>query len=179
MIFYEPVSPERMKDYVDKTKELNRLLVQKIELEHRMSGVNSPDLSKIKVISGNGNKTSAQERLAMRLERVDKEIEFFKHRVFGVYGLEEEHRILTTQISRIPNTRYRKVIVWRYLEGWKFKEIIEEFFWDKPDFEEEKKGKYKDFVMYWHRRALEELEKLSAKPYVPVTRQITLEDETC
>lgn len=69
------------------------------------------------------------------------------------------------------------MLVLRYIERWKWSDIIEECFWYEDDFEEEKYGKYKDMVMYWNRRALEELKKISAKPYVPISRQLVLDEE--
>lgn len=177
MIFFEPISPARMKDYTDKVKELDRLLIKKIVLESRLSNVKGVDYSALKVITGNGKKISAQEHFVQKLERLNKEIDFLKYRIFGPYGLVEEHEIIKMQISRISKIRYAKLLVWRYLEKWKWKDIVAEFFEEKDDFVYGAKDKYWDLVMYWHTRALKELEEISAKPYVPIQRTHIREDE--
>lgn len=64
-------------------------------------------------------------------------------------------------------------MIYRYLELWKWSEIIQDFFEFEDDFEVEKEGKYKQNVMYWHRAALQELEKLRYTVYIPA-KQIIL-----
>lgn len=178
MIFFEPISPARMKDYTDKVKELDRLLIKKIVFESRLSNVKGVDYSALKVITGNGKKISAQEHFVQKLERLNKEIDFLKYRIFGPYGLVEEHEIIKMQISRISKIRYAKLLVWRYLEKWKWNDIVSEFFEEKDDFVYGAKDKYWDLVMYWHRRALEELEKVSNKPYLPAVKQLPLKERS-
>ena len=164
---FEPITIPRLNEYTDKVKELDKLLEKKKKILERAAGTHGVDYSKIKVTAGNGNKTSEQERCVMALQKVNAEIEFLKHKCFGVYGLLEEHAVIKTQIARIRKWNYRKVLVYRYLEKWKWSEIIQDFFEFEEDYDTEKDGKYKDIVMYWHRRALEELEKVSNKPYLP------------
>lgn len=49
-----------------------------------------------------------------------------------------EHKIIKTQIARIKKWNYRKILVYRYLEKWKWSDIISDFFGFEEDFEEEK-----------------------------------------
>lgn len=164
---FEPISIARLEEYTDKVKELDKLLEKKKKILERAAGTHGVDYSKIKVTSGNSQKTSEQEHFAMALQKVNAEIEFLKYKCFGVYGLLEEHAVLKTQIARIRKWNYRKLLVYRYLEKWKWSEIVQDFFEFESDYDDEKNGKYWDIVMYWHRRALEELEKVSNKPYIP------------
>ena len=90
--------------------------------------------------------------------------------------LKPEKEIIKTQIARIKKWNYRKILVLRYIEKWKWSEIIDEFFGFESDFEEEKNNKYKDKILYWNRQALSELEKVSAKPYVKTAKQLTLRE---
>ena len=173
-IYFEPITPERMKDYSQKVKELDKLIDRKKLILNSAAGAHGVDYSKLKVTTGNGNRTSEEERYVSALKKVDEEINHYLYKVFGVYGLVEEHEVIKTQIKRIKKWNYRKILVYRYLEKWKWSEIIQDFFEFESDYEEEKNGKYKDTVMYWHTRALEELKKVSEKPYVPVTKQLTI-----
>ena len=89
--------------------------------------------------------------------------------------LKPEKEIIKTQIARIKKWHFRKILVLRYIEKWKWLEIIDEFFGFEDDFEDEKNLKYKDKIFDWNRRALAELEKVSAMPYIPSTKQLVLE----
>lgn len=176
-MYYEPITVERLQDYTDRVKELDALLTKKKNIISKMSSLHGVDYSRIKVTAGNNAKTSEQEHYAMSLQKVNSEIDYLNYKVFGVYGLIEEHRVITAQIRRIKKWNYRKILVYRYLEKWKWSEIIQDFFEFESDYEEEKNGKYKDTVMYWHTRALEELQKVSEKPYIPKVKQLCLAEE--
>lgn len=165
---YEPITLERLDNYTEIVKELDHLLRQKENLKSKIMSLQSLDYSKIKVTSGNGSKTSTQEHYAISLEKINKKIDQYRA------WLPPEHEIIKTQIARIKKWNYRKVLVLRYLEKWKWSEITAEFFEFEPDFEDEKDLKYKDTIMRWNRQALAELEKVSAKPYVKREKQLHL-----
>lgn len=167
---WEAITIERLNNYTEIVKELDFLLKQKQSLIDKIGTLKSVDFSKIKVTSGNGQKLSEQERFAITLEKINKKIDEYKA------WLPPEHSIIKAQFSRIKRWEYRKLLVLRYLEKWKWNEIIDEFFSFEADFEEEKELKYKDTVMRWHRQALADLEKISAKPYEPAyPKQMTFE----
>lgn len=169
-IVYEHITEERLKLFSEMQKEYNTLLERKKKMERRLNSLNAVDYSKIKVTSGDNKCVSTQERFVVALEEINAKI----HEYEGWLPFEKE--IIKNQIARIYKPRYRQVLVLRYIERWKWSDIIEECFWYEDDFEEEKCGKYKDMVMYWNRRALEELKKISAKPYVPISRQLVLDE---
>lgn len=166
---YEPITLERLDNYTEIVKELDFLLRQKEQIKEKIGLLRSIDYSKIKVTTGNGEKMSEQEHYAMSLQKINKKIDEYKA------WLLPEHEIIKTQISRVRKWNYRKILVYRYLEKWKWREIIQEFFEFENDFKEEKDNKYKDQIMYWHRQALSELKKVSNKPYVKITKQLALE----
>lgn len=159
---YEPITLQRLDDFAEVNKEYSFLLKQKAGLERKLNSLKSIDYSKIKVTSGNAHKDSEQERYAISLEKINKKLSEYSK------WLEPEGKIIKTQIARVKQWNYRKILVYRYIEKWKWAEIIQDFFDFEDDYEAEKNNKYKDTVMYWHRRALEELEKISEKPYEPL-----------
>lgn len=159
---YEPITLQRLDDYCEIVRELDFLLRQKDGLTKKINGLKGIDYSRLKVTSGNTAKISEEERFVIALDKINKKIVEYKA------WLIPEHEIIKTQIARIKKWNYRKILVYRYLEKWKWSEIIQDFFEFEDDYEEEKSGKYKDTIMYWHRRALEELEKISNRPYVPI-----------
>lgn len=166
---YEPITIERLDNYSEIEKEYNFLLRQKENLIKKL-GLKGVDYSKIKVTSGNGVKISEQEHYVMSLQKINSKL----HEYEGWLPFEKE--IIKTQIARIKKWHFRKILVLRYIEKWKWSEIIDEFFGFEEDFNEEKNLKYKDKIFDWNRRALAELEKVSAKPYVKASKQLTLKE---
>lgn len=167
---YEPITVERLDNYSEIEKEYNYLLNQKANIIQRISTLRGIDYSKIKVTSGNGSKISEEEHYAMTLQKINTKLADYES------WLKPEKEIIKTQIARIKKWNYRKILVLRYIEKWKWSEIINEFFGFESDFEEEKNNKYKDKILYWNRQALSELEKVSAKPYVKTAKQLTLRE---
>lgn len=165
---YEPITIERLDNYAEIVKEYDYLLHQKNNLIKKL-GLKAVDYSKIKVTSGNGAKVSEQEHYVMSLQKVNAKIADYES------WLKPEKEIIKTQIARIKKWHFRKILVLRYIEKWKWSEIIDEFFGFEDDFEDEKNLKYKDKIFDWNRRALAELEKVSAMPYKKATKQLVLE----
>lgn len=165
---YEPITIERLDNYAEIVKEYDYLLHQKNNLIKKL-GLKGVDYSKIKVTSGNGAKISEQEHYVMSLQKVNAKIADYES------WLKPEKEIIKTQIARIKKWHFRKILVLRHIEKWKWSEIIDEFFGFEDDFEDEKNLKYKDKIFDWNRRALAELEKVSAMPYIPSTKQLVLE----
>ena len=165
---YDPITIERLDNYAEIVKEYDYLLHQKNNLIKKL-GLKAVDYSKIKVTSGNGAKVSEQEHYVMSLQKVNAKIADYES------WLKPEKEIIKTQIARIKKWHFRKILVLRYIEKWKWSEIIDEFFGFEDDFEDEKNLKYKDKIFDWNRRALAELEKVSAMPYKKATKQLVLE----
>lgn len=167
---YEPITIERLDNYSEIEKEYNFLLRQKENLIKKIGTLSGVDYSKIKVTSGNGAKISEQEHYVMSLQKINSKIADYES------WLKPEKEIIKTQIARIKKWHLRKILVLRYIEKWKWSEIIDEFFGFEDDFEEEKNLKYKDKIFDWNKAALAELEKVSAKPYVKIEKQLVFKE---
>lgn len=169
---YEPITLERLDNFSEILKEYEILKRYKQNLIAKCNTLKSIDYSKIKVQTGNGAKTSEQEYYAMKLQSINN-----KMREYETW-ITPEKEIIKNQIARVPKRDYRKLLILRYIEKWKWAEIVQEFFEFENDYEEGKGGRYRDMIMYWNRRALEELQKISSKPYEPVIKQLNLIENT-
>ena len=167
-MFYETITKDRLTAYLDKVRELNFLLQKKHSLE-RKSGLKGVDLSKTKVTNGNSHPFSTPEQHTIELEKVNNDIK--KIRAF----LDTEHKELVTQIGRLKRWYWRRVIVYKYIEAWKMSEITAYFFGDEDDFEIEKDGKYRKKVERWLDEAVENLQKVSEKPFIKKDKQLVFE----
>mgnify|MGYP003290009657 CR=1 FL=1 len=167
-MIYKTITKERLRTYLDSVRELSFLLEKKHAIERNMS-LKGVDYSKSKVINGNPKKTSEAELYAIKLEKINSEIDRIK--AFTV----PEHNELVTQISRLSRFYWRRVITYKFLEGWKTSEIVSYFFSDEPDFEEEKEFKYKKKIERWLDEAIENLEKTSERPFIQY-RQLIIEE---
>lgn len=163
---YEPITIQRLDDFGAVMREYQDLKNQKYKLEKRL-GLSGIDYSKIKVTTGNGQKLSEQERFTIALQKINTKMLEYEQ------WLKPEKEIIISQIARIKRSEYRKVLILRYIEKWKWSEIIQECFWFETDYETEKQSKYKDKVLYWNRQALKELEEISQKPFIK-TEQLVL-----
>lgn len=162
---YEPITIQRLDDFGAILREYESLKEQKYKLEKQL-GLSGVDYSKIKVTTGNSQKLSEQERFTMFLQKINKKMLEYEQ------WLKPEKEIIVSQIARVKRQEYRKILVLRYIEKWKWSEIIQECFWFEADYEIEKQSKYKDKVLYWNRQALKDLEKISQKPYIKVEQLV-------
>lgn len=160
------ISTNRLNVYIDMVREYDFLLDQKKKMLEKINSLKGIDYSKDRVTSGNGSQITQPEMYAIKLEKINNRISELEPKV------KAEHEELKTQISRLKKWNFRKVLVLRYLEKWKWNEIIQEFFWQEEDFDEEKDFKYKDKILFWHRQALEQLQKVSDKPFVKIEKQL-------
>lgn len=156
---FELITTERLDRYKEQVKELNALLERKEKIKAKL-GLRGVDYSKDKITHGNKQPLTEEEEYTNKLLKINAEIKKIEPVVF------REHQILKTQISRLSKRRYREVLIYRYIEGWKWSQIKKEFFEMEEDYEEQKDEKYHRKVMYWHSRALEELQKVSSKPFI-------------
>ena len=162
---YEPITIQRLDDFGAVMREYNDLKDQKWKLEKKL-GLSGVDYSKIKVTSGNGQKITEQERFTIALQKINAKLADYES------WIKPEKDIIVHQIARVKRREYRKILVLRYIEKWKWSEIIQDCFWYEADYEIEKQSKYKDKVLYWNRQALKELEEVSQKPYVKVEQLV-------
>lgn len=167
-MYYITINKERLRTYLDKVQELNFLLQRKHKLEVK-SGLKGVDLSKTKVTNGNSHPFSTPEQYTIELERINNEIK--KSRAF----LDKEHDELVVQIGRLKRWYWRRVLVYKYIEAWKMPEIIAYFFSDEDDFEVEKDAKYRKKVERWLDEAIENLQKISEKPFIKQNKQLVIE----
>lgn len=167
---YEPITLKRLDDFGEILKEYETLKRYKQNLIAKNNTLKSVDYSKTKVQTGNGNKTTEQEYYAMKLQSINTKMREYEAWIFS------EKEIIKSQIARVQKRDYRKLLILRYIEKWKWAEIIQEFFEFEADYEDQKHTKYKDTIMYWNRRALEELAKISVQPYVPIAQQLHIQE---
>ena len=122
----------------------NSYLKQKNLLEKQLNSLKSIDYSKDKVTNGASNKLSEQERFALQLEKINQNIKECEKILFPAKNR------LKKQICRIKRAEYRRILILRYIEHWKWSDIIEECFWFEDDFNKSDITKYKDKVMHWN-----------------------------
>ncbi len=170
MIFYEPITPERLKDFKSKMAWLNQLLEQKHNMEKSAGLLKSLDLTKDKTAPKGKKVISSPEIYTLTLEQINKEIEHLKYHVFKTqtgeqYGLVEENKIISAQLARLSRDVYRTLLIKRYIEGQKHSVITYYFFCGQPDFTENYCF-YLEKEKEWHKAALKQLAKISGQPYI-------------
>lgn len=159
---FEPITLERLTNFGEILKEYDTLKRHKKLLVEKIGTIKGIDYSRDRVHTGNSCRTSEEERYAMKLETVNNKLKEYEE------WITPEKEIIKNQIARVKKRDYRKILIYRYIERWKWSEIIQEFFELEQDYEEEKQGKYRDTMMYWNRRAVAALEKISSQPYIEV-----------
>lgn len=156
----EPITKKRLDDFGEIVREYNELKRQKFLITKKL-GIKSVDFSKVKVSNGDSRHISEEERYVLKLEKINNKIKEYEE------WISPEKKIILSQIARIKRWEFRKVLVYRYIEKWKISEIVQDFFEFEDDYETSK-DKYKERVLYWLDRGFQELEQISAKPYVEV-----------
>lgn len=163
---YQPITGERLENYRQALIEFETVKEQKLFLQQKINTLKAVDYSKEHINSGNSKKSSEQEIYTQKMEKINAKIKDY------IQVLSKEKKYLLVHLGRLKRWEYEKILVLRYLENWKFKQIVYEFFYYKPDFELEEKGKYRDKVMCWHRQALQQLREITSVPYVPENTQL-------
>ena len=178
---HEPITRERLDRYLDNCKMLVYYEQKKRNLEKKV-GLSGVDYSKIKVTTGNGQKVSEQERYAIILERINKEISTLRAEI------KPEHDIIIAQIRRVNSSRSRTIITLKYIEKRSTQDLVEYFFCDDPlwnpnnNLQEFKKTpeyeNYRRQYLLWQQKAIEDIEQISGAPFTPanqVFKQLYLE----
>ena len=132
------------------------------QLINKINSLKSIDYSKDKVMNGASQHISEQERFAMKLEKINRLIAEAE-----TILLPAKARLIT-QIRRIKNSNHRAVLILYFVERRKLTDIVEYLFDVQLDYEEKKDTTYLDCVKRWKREAIEKLEELNNKAYVPV-----------
>ena len=71
----------------------------------------------------------------------------------------QNQNLIKQAINKINKEHYRKLLMMRYIYGFKWSKIIKVLFENERDFEYQKDYKYKDKIFCWHRQALKALKK--------------------
>ncbi len=166
----EKITKERLECFYKNCKYLENL---KKDLEGFKSNYNflkaSGDFSNTRVTSGN-KKWSEEEQYVNMIQRKSKEYEILKRR------LENEKFIIETQIKRLTNPTYQKILTRRYLMLEDWRNITFELYGGKDDWTVWGHTKYELLTMNLHRRARDKLLEISQTPFLPETEQKTIKD---
>lgn len=119
---YEPITPERLKDFRAKLLRLDYLKDQKKVMIEKAATLKSIDFSREKINNPTKKHISAPELYTLTLEGINKEIDYLKYKVFKTqsgdsYGLVEENKIITSQLERLNKEEYKRLLIKRYIEG--------------------------------------------------------------
>lgn len=166
---YEPITPERLLNYRYIVQEYLQLLCDKKNILEKIGNVKGVNYDKIKVQSGNGAKTSEQEHYAICLEKINKAIWAYKG------WLPDEQEIIKTQLYRLNKPLYIEILTAYYINGKKWSAILEEKLSTRIDFKENYHNYWK-VLMEWRKSALKQLAEISAQPYVPIAKQLHIQE---
>lgn len=134
-------------------------------------GLHGIDYSKDKVTSKRPDMTE-QELYAYKVWKINKKIDELSYRI------REEKAVIECQLNKIAGIEYadiyRDIIKKRFLEGYKVREIVEDYFSQELDFEDNYEKYLRQFYQ-WQSTALKLLQKVSEKPFIKY-QQLNLND---
>lgn len=168
LMAHSTINKEWLEWYGDAWRVYEDYLKQKDILEKRINAVAGVNYSNVKVTNGSGHFLSEEEKYILRLEKINRLIKECEEILLPAKSR------LKQQIARIHKSEYRKVLILRYVERWKWVDIINECFWYEEDLNYNFE-KYKTKIMYWNKAALERLEELSQQAFIPTQIKIGLE----
>lgn len=152
----EIITSERLTKFTESAKEYDYLVHRKENLEAKFKVFDSGD---VKFLSSQDCNDPLEQHYLQDLKNINSCIDEYDKWIL------KEKEIIKLQINRVRQWNYRRLLVLRYIEKWKWSDIIDEFFGFEEDFEEEKEYKYRDRIFYWNRQALAGLEKVSEIPF--------------
>lgn len=159
------IDREWLEWFSDSWRIYQKMLHDRIIYQRKLNTLKSVDYSSDKVINGASRHVSEEERYTMRLERINADI------------LEVEKTILPAkqrlikQVCRLKKHQWRQVLILFYIDRRKLTDIVQYLFEVEPDYEEKKDSTYLDAVKRWKREAIQHLEELSQKPFIPVVEK--------
>lgn len=164
-MLYTKIKQERLNRHKNLIAKLDYLRKRKFELLDEF-GLKAYDYSKIKITPGNGKKMTDQERAAIALEKINKEIKELELLVLP------EQKEIELQIDRLYNYtsdwRHPDILKRLYVDGESMKDVITTYY--KEDTKATRKS-----VEGLRNTAIKLLEKVSEKPFIEI-RQMVIED---
>lgn len=164
-MIYTKIRQERLLRHKNLVNKLDALRKRKFQILDSY-GLKAYDYSKIKVTVGNGHKLTDQEKAAIAVEKIDKEIKHLESIVIP------EQQEFEQQINRLyeftTDWRHPDILKRLYIDGENMKDIIMLYFG-----EDSKNSR--NSVDRIRNSAIKLLEKVSDKPFIEI-QQTVLED---
>lgn len=164
-MLYEKIDRGYLNRHLHRVQRLDNLRSLKYQILNSC-GLKAYDYSKIKVTAGNGQRITDQEKAAIRVEKIDKQIKELEAIV------KPEQAALSQQIERVDSMSndYRHAAILRqlYVDGDSLKEVILSFY--PEDTKENRKS-----ISGLRNTAEKLLAKISGTPFIKV-EQMVIED---
>lgn len=153
---FERITKERLDNFLENIKELERLYERKQKIETKY-GVHSVVLSKDKVTGGHKNLTN-QELYALEISELDNEIKKIETYI------SDEKNVLIQQMKRLEYL-HRRVLILYFIKNYKWLQVTQNLYSIEPDYEENFEN-YRRKTFELRKKALIELQKVSEKPFI-------------
>lgn len=157
-MFWKIIRAERLNRHRNLVNKLNFKRQRKYEIMDEF-GLKAYDYSKIKVTSGNGKRTTEQERAVIAVENINKEIKQLEALVLP------EQKEMEVQIDRLneysDDWRHADILKRLYIDGESIKDVIVEYYGSDT-----KNGR--SSVEGLRNTAIKLLEKVSATPFIEI-----------
>ena len=164
-MLYEKIDRGYLNRHLHRVQRLDNLRSLKYQILNSC-GLKAYDYSKIKVTAGNGHRMTDQEKAAIRVEKIDKQIKELEAIVTP------EQNILLQQLDRLEekSNDYRHAAILRqlYVDGCSLKDVILSFY--PEDTKESRKS-----ISGLRNTAEKMLAKISEIPFIKV-EQMIIED---
>ena len=164
-MLYTKIKQERLNRHKNLVAKLDFYRKRKFEILNQF-GLKAYDYSKIKVTSGNGKKTTDQERAVIAVEKINKEIKELEAIVLP------EQKEIETQINRLydysSDWRHPDILKRLYIDGESMKDVILAYYGEDSK-------NTRSSVEGLRNTAIKLLEKISAKPFIEI-QQLVIED---
>lgn len=157
-MLYEKIDKGYLNRHLHRVQRLDNLRSLKYEILNSC-GLKAYDYSKIKVTTGNGRKMTDQEKAAIRVEKIDKQIRELEAIV------RPEQIALNLQIDRVDSIsddyRHASILRQLYVDGESLKDVILSFY--PEDTKETRKS-----ISGLRNTAEKMLAKISGTPFIKV-----------
>jgi len=164
-MLWNVIKKERLNKHKNLVSKLDFLRKRKFEILNQF-GLKAYDYSAIKVTAGNGRKTTDQERAAIALEKINKEIKDLEAIVLP------EQQEIEAQINRLDDYsddwRHSDILKRLYIDGESIKDVITTYYGD------DNKNTRRS-IEGLRNTAIKLLEDVSVKPFIEI-QQMVIED---
>ena len=161
-MLWKIIKQERLNRHKNLVAKLDFYRKRKYEFLNEF-GLKAYDYSKIKVTSGNGRKTTDQERAVIAVEKINKEIKELESVVLP------EQKEIETQINRLydysSDWRHPDILKRLYVDGESMKDVILAYYG-----EDNKNNR--SSVEGLRNTAIKLLEKVSSKPFIEIEQRV-------